>query len=470
MKFKNNGDCSGLLRNLHPEIDRLSDPVQFLCDTNNWISSRVASTLYQRARELLNDERVAYDIAKYAIENIDLGIRSLIVKVFGSYRRVLKNVERINTKWNRNKRVELVDLESNQAVLRLHWDKTMHVSKDICLYNQGVYTHIPLTWGAKPVTLEEKRCFFEGHPYCEYHVHWTTRDRFRGRMARFFRSKSLLMETINEIERSKEVIEQKYEEVNQLNRQLNQKIKQIMAVQETGKAILSVLELKSLLSVIMNILSSTCRINRALIMLVNNQENCLEYLYGSGFDGSIPEAIKNYRVPLDRLSNILVRVTNTGRAEYIPEVDKSTLRKENIILSQVQPISVFVVPLITRSKVIGVIATDSVNGKSVPKETRETLEIFSPQIAIAIQNAKLYNQLQEQMVELKRSHALLSRAEKLSFLGNLSARLAHEIKNPMTAIETFIQLLPTKFNDEEYRNSFHKLALEETQRVNNLIN
>ncbi|MFC1820120.1 uroporphyrinogen decarboxylase family protein, partial [Thermodesulfobacteriota bacterium] len=107
--------------------------------------------------------------------------------------------------------------------------------------------------------------------------------------------------------------------------------------------------------------------------------------------------------------------------------------------------------------------------KGVPKETRETLEIFAPQIAIAIENARLYRRLQEQMQELKRSHALLSRAEKFSFLGNIAARLAHEIKNPMTAIGTFIQMLPHKFDDEEYRGNFYTIALEETNRVNNLI-
>jgi signal transduction histidine kinase len=271
------------------------------------------------------------------------------------------------------------------------------------------------------------------------------------------------------MEADKRIIKQKYEEVNQLNEELSYKIKQLLAIQNTGKAILSVLDLKQLLTVIMNILSNVCRINRAIIMLVNEETKHLEYIHGVGFNGPIPEDIRHYRVPLDRVSNILARVTNTGRPEYVPEVKDSRLRKENIVLSHSKPISVFVVPLITRSKVIGVIATDAVYEGGVPKETRETLEIFAPQIAIAIENARLYSTLQERMTELKRSHALLSRAEKFSFLGNLAARLAHEIKNPMTAIGTFIQMLPQKYNDEEFRKDFYNIAMEETTRVNNLI-
>ena len=470
IKEYNNGDCSGLLGNLDPEIDSLPDPEKFLRDPNNWISCTVASNIYERARLILKDNMASYKMARYAVKNLSLGYgHRIIVKAFWSIKTALKNLQKINDKWNRSKKTELVEVKRNQAIVRLHWDPQMNVSKDICLYNQGAYTFIPLIWGGKPLTLKEECCYFEGAPYCEYHLKWPVRNRFHEILSRFFASKSVLMETVKEMEEDKKVIEQKYEEVNRLNVDLSYKVKQLLAIQETGKAILSVLDLNQLLSVIMNILSNVCRINRAVIMLVNEEERYLEYIQGVGFDGETPEEVKNYRVPLSRLSNILARVTNTGQPEYVPEVKSSSLRKENIILTHGKPASVYVVPLITRSKVIGVIATDAVDEVGVPKETRETLEIFAPQIAIAIENARLYSKLQEQMEELRRSHVLLSRAEKFSFLGNLAARLAHEIKNPMTAIGTFLQMLPRKFNDEEFRTNFYNIAMEETTRVNNMI-
>jgi signal transduction histidine kinase len=335
--------------------------------------------------------------------------------------------------------------------------------------NQGAYTYLPITWGGKPLTFNEECCYYDGAPYCEYHLKWPVRNRFHEILSKFFASKSVLMETIMEMEKDKKIIEEKYEELNHLNRMLNQKIKQLMAVQDTGKAILSVLDLEQLLTVIMNILYNVCRINRALIMLINEEKRCLEYKHSVGFDGDVPEAVRNYKVPLDRVSNILGRVANTGKAEYIPDVNESSLRKENPILTYGKPTSVYVIPLITRSKVIGVIATDAVTEDGIPEETRETLNVFGPQIAIALENARLYRRLKEQMEALKRSRALLSRAEKFSLLGNIAARLAHEIKNPMTAIGTFIQMLPHKYDDEEFRNDFYKIALEETERVNNLI-
>ena len=470
VKAHNNGDCSGLLGNLDPEIDALSRPEEFFSDPNNWISCAVAAELHRRAKAILNDRQAPYRIARFAIENASLGyIQRIFVKAFWSTKTALRHIQKINDKFNRSKKVELVRVGRNEAVVRLHWDHTMGVSKDLCLYNQGNYAFLPLTWGSRPLKVDEVYCAFEGADYCEYHLKWPARSRFHEVFSRFHTSKSVLMETVTEMEADKKIIEQKYEEVYRLNQELNQKIRQLTAIQDTGKAILSVLDFEQLLAVIMNILFSVCKIDRAIIMLVNEEKGYLEFLHGTGFDSATQDQIRDYKVPLHRVSNMLVRVTSTGRSEYIPLVEASPLKKDNVLLAQGKPTSAFVVPLITRSKVIGVIATDGVDGKGVPEETRETLEIFSPQIAIAIENARLYRSLQERMDELKRSQALLSRAEKFSFLGNLAARLAHEIKNPLTAIGTFIQLLPHKYEDEEFRKDFYEIAMEETMRVNKLI-
>ncbi|MCK4469250.1 MAG: GAF domain-containing protein, partial [Desulfobacterales bacterium] len=470
IKAHNNGDCSELLHDLDPEIDSLHDPESFLQDPNNWISCSVISKLYKRARLILHDEMAAYKIAKYSIENSSLGyIQKIFVKAFWSSKKSFKHAQEINDKFNRTKRVELVNVGRNLAIFRLHWNSSMKPSKDLCLFNQGIYTFLPTIWSGKPYTFKEVCCYFDGAPYCEYHIKWRFQNRVREYLSRFFMSRAMLKDIIAEQEKDKEIIEKKYDEVNRLNAELNYKIKQLLAVQDTGKAIVSVLDLKQLLTLIMNILSNICQINRAIIMLVNDKKGCLEYMYGVGFDGEVPQDIRNYTVPLDRLSNIMARVVSKGQSEYIPDIKNSTLRKENIVLKHANPASAFVVPLVTKSKVIGIIATDAVDGDGIPTETRETLEIFAPQIAIAIENAKLYNKLNEQMEELKKSQALLSRAEKLSFLGNMAARLAHEIKNPMTAIGTFIQMLPKKYNDEEFRTEFYEIAMEETTRVNNLI-
>jgi predicted hydrocarbon binding protein len=209
VKKYNDGDCSALFGNLDPEIDALQDPESFLRDPNSWISCSVISKLYKRAASILNDEKAAYKIGRYATENISLGYaQRIIFKTFWSVRKALKHGQKVNDRWNRNKRVELVELNKNNAVVRLYWDSKMEVTKNICLYNQGVYASLPLIWKGGPAVIKETYCYFDGSPYCEYHIKWPFKNRFHEIFSRFFTSKSVLMETIKEMEEDKTIIEQ----------------------------------------------------------------------------------------------------------------------------------------------------------------------------------------------------------------------------------------------------------------------
>ncbi len=73
------------------------------------------------------------------------------------------------------------------------------------------------------------------------------------------------------------------------------------------------------------------------------------------------------------------------------------------------------------------------------------------------------------LTEIKRLEQELYQAEKLASLGTLAAGMAHEIKNPLVAINTFLQLLPEKFGDEEFRKEFSGVAAEEVERINRLV-
>jgi len=62
-----------------------------------------------------------------------------------------------------------------------------------------------------------------------------------------------------------------------------------------------------------------------------------------------------------------------------------------------------------------------------------------------------------------------SQAQRLASLGEIAAGIAHEIKNPLVSIKTFAELLPDKYDDQEFRHNFSKVAGQEINRINNLV-
>jgi len=122
------------------------------------------------------------------------------------------------------------------------------------------------------------------------------------------------------------------------------------------------------------------------------------------------------------------------------------------------------VPIISKDKLIGILNLGHKDGKEIySNEDLELLSTLANQAAIAIENARLYE-------NLKQSQATLRRADRLSSLGLLTAGLAHEIRNPLVAIRTFTQLLPERYDDAEFREGFQGLALKEVDRICGLIN
>jgi PAS domain S-box-containing protein len=61
------------------------------------------------------------------------------------------------------------------------------------------------------------------------------------------------------------------------------------------------------------------------------------------------------------------------------------------------------------------------------------------------------------------------RIERLASIGAFMSGIAHEIKNPLVAIKTLAELLPEQYDDEEFRETFTKVTLNEVERIDALV-
>jgi PAS domain S-box-containing protein len=61
------------------------------------------------------------------------------------------------------------------------------------------------------------------------------------------------------------------------------------------------------------------------------------------------------------------------------------------------------------------------------------------------------------------------RAERLASFEAIASGMVHEIRNPLVAIKTFTQLLPIRFGDEDFRETFYRVADREIRRIDDLL-
>jgi PAS domain S-box-containing protein len=117
-----------------------------------------------------------------------------------------------------------------------------------------------------------------------------------------------------------------------------------------------------------------------------------------------------------------------------------------------QTVSVLAVPLLLKDKALGILSAQSYHENAYTRDDLELMEMIAGRVADAIENARLFRQVQdyhqhlEQLVEertnqLHAARQQLVRDEKLAVLGQLAGSVGHELRNPLGVINTSIYYL-----------------------------
>ncbi len=112
------------------------------------------------------------------------------------------------------------------------------------------------------------------------------------------------------------------------------------------------------------------------------------------------------------------------------------------ILERTKITAVLAEPLLYRERLVGVIAIYN-EGSRHPfaEQHRQLLTLFAIQAAIAIENARLFAELNQSYTDLQRAQEELIRSEKLRALGQMAAGIAHDLNNTLAAILGQAELL-----------------------------
>ena len=121
------------------------------------------------------------------------------------------------------------------------------------------------------------------------------------------------------------------------------------------------------------------------------------------------------------------------------------------------------IPLLNRGKLIAFVLLHSrISTAVIPSYTMELLAVMAQNAANALDSFLLYE-------DLRQSQTLMRRTDRLRSLETIAGGFAHEIRNPLTSIKTFIQLAPERKDDSQFIGEFSRIVLDDVNRIERLI-
>lgn len=181
-------------------------------------------------------------------------------------------------------------------------------------------------------------------------------------------------------------------ESTRLYRMISEKVERLAMLMDASVHVTSTLDLEEVLDLIMSQAKEVLDAEASSIFLVDEDKNELYFISATGTRG---EKAKRVRVPWGK--GIVGWVAETGETLLVPDVlkDKRFYKRVDEETDFVTR-SILAVPLVVRGRVVGV--AEALNKKgdgAFVRDDVELFEAFARHAAVAVENAKLYAQLEE---------------------------------------------------------------------------
>lgn len=249
---------------------------------------------------------------------------------------------------------------------------------------------------------------------------------------------------------------------------------------EIGNTMNATLDLDRLLSRIAHAVRESLGFRMVLVRLLDEEDGTFRARAFAGLDGAAVAKLREHQVPLAEFRDLMRQEFRVSRSYFIShEAQYWDQDDERLVIPDLgergedewHPLDSLFVPLQTRDRrLIGYLSVDDPVDRQVPsREVIGTLEIFSNQAVIAIENAQLYADLEEKIRELRNMTEKLEvlNQTKDAFLANVS----HELRTPLTSIRAYLDTVLTEMGPAmgEQQRHFLDVILEETLRLTGLV-
>jgi signal transduction histidine kinase len=221
-----------------------------------------------------------------------------------------------------------------------------------------------------------------------------------------------------------------FNEVRTRTDELAKSVEELRALGEVSQAVNSTLDLETVLSTIVAKAAQLSSTDGGAIYVFDEESQEFQLRATHGTDEAMIAAIRDQRIGPD--NRIIVQAAAQRAPVQIPDLlnEPSSPLLDVVIRAGYR--ALLVVPLLHRGEIVGTLAVRRKQPGQFPQSTVDLLETFADQSVLAIQNARLFREIEEKSRELAEASK-----HKSQFLANMS----HELRTPLNAILGYAELM-----------------------------
>jgi two-component system, NtrC family, sensor kinase len=217
--------------------------------------------------------------------------------------------------------------------------------------------------------------------------------------------------------------------------ELGRSVSELRALGEVSQAVNSTLDLETVLFTIVAKAVQLSGTEAGAIYAFDDRQREFHLRATYGMDQEMIDALTQQHIGLDE-PNVATALTHSEPIQ-VPDLKEGAHSATNEVILRAGYRALLVAPLLRGEEVVGLLVVRRRTPGAFPQNTVDLIKTFAAQSAVAIENARLFQNVETSLEDLRTAQDRLVQTEKLASLGQLTAGIAHEIKNPLNFVNNF---------------------------------